>query len=67
MKQDFLKILNTILLLTISITLLYLTTILKDLSKKGRFQLNDETILDTRTGKFIRIDNMGSNEPIIKE
>ena len=67
MKTEINKFINNILLFIMVIILLFVTFFLKDLSKNGRFQLIDETILDTRTGKFIRIDNMRSNEPIIKE
>ena len=44
-----------------------ITILLRDLSKNGRFQIMNETILDTKTGQFTRINDMSSNDPIIKE
>ena len=66
MKIDFYKFIINLLLLVIIILLIYISFNLNSISKNGRFQLYGETILDTRTGKFIRIDNMRGNDDLIK-
>ena len=67
MKTDLNKLISNILLLIMVVLLSLITILLRDLSKNGRFQIMNETILDTKTGQFTRINDMSSNDPIIKE